>query len=81
MLVRGRHEGSTCKQVRIINGTCEAFDGPEEGSRVLRIEDDDNPAFWLEVHLTEIDMLRLLTAKGRVKGEPHEGRRPSDVGA
>jgi len=67
MMVRGRHEGSTCTQVRIEKGTAHAFDGPEPGSRVLRIEDEDNPAFWLEVFLSEYDIIRLLTTRGRVK--------------
>jgi hypothetical protein len=60
MIVKGRHEGSTCKQVRIINGRVEVHDGPEPGSRVLRIEDDDNPAFWIDVHFDYMDLLNLL---------------------
>jgi hypothetical protein len=66
MNIRGRHEGSTCQKVRIENGTLEADDGPEPGSRVLRIEDKDNPAFWIDVLLTEVDLIRLLTGKGRM---------------
>lgn len=69
MIVQGRHEGSTCKQVRIINGTVQAFDGNGPGSRVLRIEDDDNPAFWLEVHLDYMDIVRLLATNGPVNTE------------
>lgn len=66
MLIKGRHEGSTCKQVRIKSGTLECNDGPEPGGKVLRIEDNDNPAFWIDVFLTEIELIQLLTRPGRI---------------
>lgn len=59
MEVRGRHEGSTCKQVRIVKGTAQALDGPDPGSKILRIEDENNPAFWLEVYLSYSDIVAL----------------------
>jgi len=60
MMVRGRHEGSTCKQVRIVKGTAQAFDGPEIGSKIIRIEDEDNPAFWVEVYLDHGDVVQMF---------------------
>ena len=69
MIIKGRHEGETCTHVRITNGTLEANDGPEPGSKVLRIEDKDNPAFWIDVFLSELDLIRLLTHKGHLTWE------------
>lgn len=72
MRIQGRHEGSTCTQCRIKKGTLEVFEGPEPGSKVLRIEDDDNPAFWIDVFLSEIDLIKLLTAQGEIVLENSE---------
>jgi hypothetical protein len=59
MKIQGRHEGSTCTKCRIEKGTVKVHDGPEPGSKILRIEDDDNPAFWIDVFLSELDIVKL----------------------
>lgn len=57
--IQGRHEGSTCRQVRIKRATLEASAGPLPGEVILRVEDEDNPAFWLDILLTDEQLEEL----------------------
>ena len=62
--IQGRHEGSTCKKVRIDDGqtTASYAKGPIPNSVMLRIEDNENPAFWIDVMLTTLQLEILKDA-------------------
>ena len=45
--------------MKIQKGNAEFFAGPEPGSVIVRIDDDDNPAFWIDLLLTKDDLNEL----------------------